>query len=197
MDEALFRAFYLERIPSQFERARAEAGDRATSVDASLAIVLRDPQAPQQELVLEIAAGHMRAVETSSAPRLLTLVHDAGAFAVIERESGDSILGFVAGMAGVTGELALTRTRVARLREIDGSIGFERTGERPFSLVVHFGDGAPGDRPDCRLRMTAETHERLRSGALDPQDAFLTEEVQVEGDMQKALQLAYAVLEPA
>ena len=37
---------------------------------------------------------------------------------------------------------------------------------------------------------------RLRSGALDPQTAFLNHQIVVEGDMQTAMQLALAAISP-
>jgi len=36
----------------------------------------------------------------------------------------------------------------------------------------------------------------LRSGRLNPQDAFLTGQIQVEGDLQLAMQLALAAVSP-
>ena len=40
-----------------------------------------------------------------------------------------------------------------------------------------------------------KAYERLRCGELDPQDAFLSNQIRVEGDMAMAMQLALAMVE--
>ena len=198
------RRFYTETIPEQFNRAfEAESTksqdtriDEMRAVNASLRIRMAGDETaggPPQVFTLEIDGGRMRPVEESKHPLLFTLEHDAQALGVLRRESGGSILDFLAGMSGVGGELRLTRGRVARLRDIEGTIRVERSGEAPFHLHLHF-RREPQSEIDCSLAMDDATHAALRSGELDAQDAFLTEQVRVEGDMQMAMQLAMAFI---
>lgn len=197
--------FYTTRIPEQFNRAlelqsEAEGDDAAKTLEAMRAVdtalrirvFTRESKAPN-EFVLEIDGGRMTATRESKLPILFTLEHDERALRVLESESGDSILGFLAGMSGVGSELRLTRGRVALLREIEGSIRFERSGASPFSLQLHFREPHSAE-PDCSLRMDDETHRALRAGELDAQDAFMTQQVLVEGDMQMAMQIAIAFI---
>jgi putative sterol carrier protein len=96
--------------------------------------------------------------------------------------------------------IKLTRARVAQIAAIKGSLLFELVGEGGFRLVAHLGgepDRSGADSPPATaIRVDAQAYRELRSGALQPQDAFLAGKIQVEGDMQLAMNLALAVLSP-
>ena len=47
-----------------------------------------------------------------------------------------------------------------------------------------------------RSRVERSAYAELRNGQLNPQDAFLTGRIQVEGDLQLAMQLALAAVAP-
>ena len=63
-------------------------------------------------------------------------------------------------------------------------------------LATHFGPAPVPAEPKTRIRVDAEAYRDLRSGALDPQLAFMNERIVVEGDMQAAMQLALAAVSP-
>ena len=44
--------------------------------------------------------------------------------------------------------------------------------------------------------MAEQAYRELREGALDPQLAFMTEQIRVEGDLQAAMQIALAAIAP-
>ena len=44
--------------------------------------------------------------------------------------------------------------------------------------------------------MDGEVYQQLRSGEMDPQDAFMSGKIDIVGDMQMAMQLALAVMSP-
>ena len=46
----------------------------------------------------------------------------------------------------------------------------------------------------CHLILDREIYAQLRAGEIDPQDAFMGGKIEIEGDMQVAMQLALAVL---
>ena len=50
--------------------------------------------------------------------------------------------------------------------------------------------------PKTRISVDAQAYRDLRSGALDPQLAFMNAQIRVEGDMQAAMQLALAAVAP-
>jgi putative sterol carrier protein len=64
-------------------------------------------------------------------------------------------------------------------------LAIRRDGEMMFSPPA-----------DTAIRVDTEAYRELRAGKLDPQEAFLAGKIAVEGDMQKAMQLALAVLSP-
>lgn len=198
------RRFYTERVPEQFNRtleaAHADGGDEGalyralTAVDTTLEI--RVDGAEGSPYFLNVDAGHMEAGTSPAHAPLMVLCHDLGAFAAIERESGDSALGFLGGMAGLGRELRLTRARVAALRQVDGTVRFSVTGEGGFTLCARFGGGEPAEPADCEVSIDRDVHARLRAGEIDAQDAFMSGKVDIAGDMQRAMQLALAVVSP-
>jgi len=198
------RAFYTERIPAQFNRAleeQAAAGpegarvlEEMRAVDATLKIVV--DAVDGGTFFLNVEKGRMTAADTPARPPFLTLLHDGAAFVRLEQEAGDSALGFLGGLAGMAGDIRLTRTRLANLAGLSGSLRFELVGEGGFTLVTHFGSGEIRAEPDCRISVEADAYRQLRAGEIGAQDAFMSGRIHVEGDAQMAMQLALAVLSP-
>ena len=197
-------SFYRERIPAQFNRAlerqqaRGEAGRRVfeamRAVDATIRVDVEG--AGGGTFYLNIRAGRMSADARAAHAPFLTLIQDRRAFDRVAREAGDSALALLGGLAGIAGEIALTRARVESLRAVDGLVRFEVTGEGGFVLGTHFGDAPVPAEPKTRISVDAAAYRELRSGALDPQLAFMDQRIVVEGDMQAAMQLALAAVAP-
>ncbi len=195
------KSYFTERLPEQWNRALAQQEqtvrlaqqllDDMRAVDATLRVVVDG-----ELYLLEVDGGQMRAAETSGRPPILTLVLDRSAFARVVEESGDSALGFLGGLSGLAGEMKLTRSRLANLAGVRGALRFEVSGERGFALTTHFGPDPVPDAPDTTLTVDAETYRELRSGQLDPQNAFMSGKIKIAGNMQLAMQLALAALSP-
>ncbi len=198
------RSFYTQRIPAQFNRAleqqegAGDAGGRLLedmrSVDATLKVVVEGERGGT--FFLNVDAGRMSADDAASHDPFLTLIHDEAAFERLEQEAGDSALGFLGGLAGLAGDIHLTKSRLANLAGLSGSLGFEMVGEGGFALTTHFGPGAPPDEPQCRISVESAAYAKLKTGELNPQDAFMGGQIHVEGDVQMAMMLALAVLSP-
>ena len=75
-----------------------------------------------------------------------------------------------------------------------GLLHFEVTGDEGFVLRSHFGGDPVPDAPDTTIRIDEAAYRDLRSGALDPQSAFMEHRIVVQGDMQIAMQLALAAV---
>ena len=203
MSAATPQSFYTERIPAQFNKAldeQAALGEEGAalladmSITATLRVIVEGDQGGT--FFLNLAEGRMAAGDDAAQPPFLTVVHDMQAFEVLEREAGDSALGFLGGLAGLAGEIKLTKTRIDNLAGLSGALRFELTGEGGFSLLTHFGADPIPEEPDCKISVEAEAYRQLQSGELNPQDAFMGGKINVEGDMQMAMQLALAALSP-
>ena len=204
MSDATPASFYGERIPAQFNRALerqqslGDAGRRVfeamRAVDATIRVDVEGPGGGTY--FLNIRAGCMSGDPSAAHPPFLTLIQDRRAFDRLSREAGESALALLGGLSGIAGELVLTRARVENLRQVDGLIRFEVTGEDGFALGTHFGADPVPAEPKTRITVDSAAYRDLRSGALDPQLAFMNQQIRVEGDMQAAMQLALAAVAP-
>jgi len=205
------RDFYERRVPAQWNSAlerqqqSGESDDDAArvaadmeAVDATIRVVVREEGAPETELdlYLNVEAGRMTAAGEPAQAPFMTLGHDAAAFLVLERESGDSVLGFLGGLAGLDEAMKLTAQRMQNLADLAGTLRFELTGEGGFALLVHFGADEITEPARCVLQIAREAYAQLRTGELNPQDAFMGGQISVTGDMQMAMQLALAAMTP-
>jgi hypothetical protein len=200
--------FYTRRVPAQWNKTLDEQEQAAAGGDEAAARVLAGMQAvdatirvqvrgsDRREFHLNIRAGRMQPGDETATPPFLTLAHDLSAFAVLERESGDSVLGFLGGLAGLQDSMKLTAGRMKNLSGMAGTLRFALTGDDGFELLVHFGDGLMADEARCSLEIAREAYEKLRSGELNPQEAFMNQQISVKGDMQMAMQLALAAMTP-
>jgi hypothetical protein len=204
------RSFYAERIPEQFNRAfeklQAKAEQPAASeddarilagvaaVETSLRVVVDGDS--DGSFFLNVDAGRMSCADGPTHPLFLTLVQDLNAFRVLERESGDSALGFLGGLAGLAGEFHLTAERLSQLGEVGGCLRFELQGDDGFSLLSNFGAGEAPSEPDATISVSEKAYAELQSGELNPMEAFMGGQIEILGDMQMAMQLALAMLNP-
>jgi hypothetical protein len=199
-------AFFAERLPAQLNRQLVDQEDAVAAaqrtlegmrgVDATLRFDVRGDGGGTW--YVNFAAARATAGPAPAHPPFLSIALDREHFEPLWREAGDNVLGFLGGVSGIGAPIQLTRARVAQLASVKGALLFELIGEGGFRLVAHLGgepaaDDAP---PATAIRVDAHAYRELRSGALQPQDAFLAGKIQVEGDMQLAMQLALAVLSP-
>jgi len=205
------RAFYEEIVPEQFNRLLAEQRS-ASDADPNAARMLEEMQAVRTSIVVQVDAGdagqglvrhvydidrgEMRLTDQPGFAAFMILGHSLGDFPNLRRECGESLLGFLGGLAGLGEEMCLTAQRVRSLRELAGSLVFERKGPGGFAIFASFGVDSPSPEPRATIRLDEEVYARLRAGELDPQDAFLDGLIDLEGDLEMAVGLALAALSP-
>lgn len=202
------QVFYRERVPEQFNQ-RLEEQRAAAGKDPAAARILAEMESVRTAIVVqvdsgdamhrhafEIDRGQMRYVDQPARAPFLILGHALEDFAHIRRECGDSLLGFLGGLAGLGEDMRLTSQRVRSLRELHGSLVFERVGAGGFALFASFGIETPTPEPRATIRLDESIYAQLRSGDLDPQDAFIDGRIDIEGDMEMAIGLALAALAP-
>jgi hypothetical protein len=165
-----------------------------SAVNTTLGVVIRGSD--EERIFLNIEQGRMTPAESAKHAPLFTLIHDPDSFEAFVAAAGESILGFLGGLAGLGQELRLTTQRMENLSLLRGALHFELRGEGGFALTAHFGSDPIPATPDCTLIMDREVYQQLREGKLEAQTAFLTGAVEIQGDMQLAIQLALAALAP-
>jgi hypothetical protein len=201
-------AFYRERVPEQFNRTLELQGEKARrDTDAerllnemrAVGALIRVEVASGEDAdvhLLEIEQGKMKAVDRSSRRPFFSLAHEIAHFENLRRRCGDSVLGFLGGLAGLEEEMLLTPQRVQSLRDLKGALRLEVEGDSGFVLEASFGVDPARAETSASIRLSPEVFEALQSGALDAQDAFFDEKVAVEGDLEIAIGAALAALSP-
>jgi hypothetical protein len=202
------RVFYAERVPAQFNRVLEDEREAARH-DAEAARRVEEMEAVRTAIVVQVDCGSslarhaydvergvMRYVEQPGYAPFLVLGHALDDFEDLRRECGDSLLGFLGGLAGLHEDMRLTSGRVRGLRELQGSIALERTGPGGFVVFAAFGVAAPAPQPDATIRIGEAVYAGLRSGEIDPQDAFLDGRIEVEGDVELAVGMALVASAP-
>lgn len=203
--------FYRIRVPAQYN-ATLIAQRSAAREDARAQALLEEMEAVRASIVVavgettfayDVERGQMTCVAEPGFAPFLVLRHSPEDFAALRTECGDSLLGFLGALAGLGDEMKITTQRVRSLRELAGGIQLERQGEGGFVLEAWFGVAREPQTPpnalpatQATLRLDAETYAALRSGALDPQDAFLAGGIPIEGDQGLAIGLALAAMSP-
>jgi hypothetical protein len=198
------RSYFTEQLPGQFERAlraqeraveaaqRVLAGMRA--VDTTLVVEVQGEGGGR--FVLNVDSGRLTPGDAPKHPVAMTLVQGRRDFERLIRDAGDSALGFLGGLSGLAGEIKLTKERLDLLAGLRGTLRFLVKGEDGFAVLTHFGPGAPKEPPDTEIRVEPEVYADLQAGRLDAQSAFMSGKLELEGDMQLAMQLALAAMSP-
>jgi SCP-2 sterol transfer family len=198
------RAFFEEQLPAQFEAALREQ-ERAVEAASRVLEGMRAVHATIRAEVrgegggtffLNVAGGRVTPGDRASQPPFLTLVLEQAGFAAFVRSMGGSALGFLGALSGLAQEMRLTQARIDGLAGMQGTLRFELRGAGGFTLLTHFGAGEPTPEPATSIAVDQGAFEALRAGRLNPQDAFLGGQIQVEGDLQLAMQLALATVAP-
>lgn len=198
------RTFYSKTIPDDFNRGldeQAALGDtgrrvleamRALSATIRIDLIGDDPAT----VYLNIEKGCMSAgLQASHAPSI-RIIQDGAMLRWLMRETDGSLTALLGALSGLGGEMKLTRKRMLDLEAVDGLIRFEVTGDNGFTLLTHFGTREMPAEPDAVIRMSEDSYAAMRSGRIDPQTAFLDDSIQTEGDLQKVMQVAFAVVAP-
>ena len=174
----------IDELRAQVQRLEAELQDRLAA-EATVVLVLEGDGGGSWHLHLQ--DGDMQLVDRPPSSPLVRVYQSRDDWEALARAQ---LAG--PGSAPMGGDL--TRTKVERLRALQGGLEF-RLGTEEGERVVHVQFG-PGDRtpPRCTLRLRADDARRLQAGELAPQAAFLQGLVKLEGDLAFALQVGAALL---
>jgi len=196
--------YFTERLPAQFDRALREQERAVESAQRVLdgmrgvttSLVVRVTGDGGGTFHLNIDDGRLTPGDAATHPVLLTLVQDRRGFDRLIADAEDSALGFLGGLTGLASEMKLTRARTEALAGVTGTLLFSVGGDDGFALTTHFGAGEPNDPPDTSILVDPAVYAELREGRLDAQNAFMGGKLEIEGDMQLAMQVALAAMAP-
>ena len=198
------RTFYTRTIPEQFNAAldaqerRGEAGlelyGGLRAVTATIRVEVTGEGGGT--FFLNIDRGRMQPGETAARPPFLTMQQDRASFDALVAQVGESAMALLGGLSGLTGGMHLTQGRVDNLAGLDGTIGLVVEGEGGFQIVSHFGAGPMAREPAATIRIDAEVYGKLRSGEVSAPSAFMEGKINVDGDLQLAMQLALSAVAP-
>jgi SCP-2 sterol transfer family len=198
------RVYFTELLPTQFERAlraqerAVEAAQRVLegmrAVRTTIVVTVRGEGGGT--FYLDVEGGRLSPGESPAHPVVLTLVQERADYERLIRDAGDSALGFLGGLSGLAGEMKLTKARLDVLSGVTGTLHFQVKGPEGFSIWTHFGPGEPKPTADTSIRVEPDVYAELRAGRLDAQNAFMGGRIEVEGDMQLAMQVALAAMAP-
>ncbi len=137
---------------------------------------------------LNIADGQMRVADHPQAEPFMTVSQTEADW---ER--------FVGGMSGLFGgdpRRPLGRSRIERVRAINGAVRFVLTGlpdGASWACTLYFGARPRPAEPHATVTLSTETVAKVQSGQLDPQVAFMQGQVKLAGDPGLAMQLGMAL----
>lgn len=197
------QVFYRERIPAQWNRRLdeqeqlgqegREVFDGMKTVNATIRVDILDSESTY---FLNISDGCMMAGEEAAHPPFLTLRQDRVAYERLAVEAGDSAMAMLGGLSGLAGELRLTQRRVDNMTDVQSLLKLVIQGDNGFELLTHFGTGPFPNEPAASITVDEEAYRELRSGTLNPEEAFMDGRIAIEGDLQVAMQLALAAISP-
>jgi putative sterol carrier protein len=203
--------YYAEQVPAQFNRLLDEQEQAAAGTDskaeyarqvldgmrAVTATIRIDVQGEGGGTwFLNILDGRMVSSDAGEQAPFLTLIQDSASYERLVAEAGDSALGMLGGLSGLAGEMKLTRARIDNLTGVGGSLQFTLSGDAGFTLLTHFGSDPVPEQPTTTITVDPDGYRKLRAGEIQAHEAFMSGLIQVEGDMQLAMQLALAALSP-
>jgi len=192
--------YFEKRVPQAWnERLAAQAARGAEGKDQ-----LAKMRAVEFALEVEVGAsgrfhllverGEMRTSPSSHPDPLVTLGLSEADCARLEATVGPSPMNLLGGVGG-NPDFVLTPSRVAALREIEGTMRIEVKGAQDWGVVVHFG-APPVPAATTTVSIADAEFAQLLSGALDLQGAFMTGKLQLGGNVEVPMKMAMAIMTP-
>lgn len=186
----------LERLEREREALAKQIGDlRAMRV--SLRVVLAGD--PPRNFFLNLADGKLSLADAPAEPPLVTIEQSEADWAAAVEREGVGGFDMFSGKAAAPGSMSLTPARAQKLRALKGSLRLVLTdlpggeADRAWSITTRFGD-APEGPPTTTMTMKYEDSQAMRSGGLNPQQAFMAGKIKIAGDMSFAMQLGMAMM---
>jgi hypothetical protein len=194
--------FFKDRIAPQFSRRIDELRRQIITLEqqiqerlnaqGTVRIVVEDENGGVW--YLNVNKGEMTVTSEAAFPPVMTVYQPRAYFDWAASMATEAGL-FGPGARNNQGEL--TKSRLDRLKMLKGLLQFTFThlpddGEQSF--CIQFGEGERPASPQTVLMLKAEDAQRLATGELNPQVAFMSGVIKVSGDMALAMQFGAAMM---
>jgi hypothetical protein len=178
--------FFTQWLPQQLQSLGSLIAALAGDVKAGIAT--RVIGAGDWTAILE--GGKIR-IEAGLAPdALVTFILPEKNFIEAVTGQRQDMMGKPPAGAGTPEQMAAqAKQNLQALREINGAIKFVVEDEKmPFEATVKFGGELQSD-PDCTITVGLDTARSMAAGETNPQAAFMSGQIKIEGDMTMVMQL--------
>ncbi len=184
--------FFVNFVPEQFNKNKDKLPEESKDLVAAIAIQLDGDGGGVWTIKLD--KGDLSATEGEGEDRIVLVSQSVADWrSAISGERGfrmDQIGGGGEGGGGMPQGPPLTQDKIERLKEIDGAIKFRITDKEKgdWEIIVKFGK-PDKEEPDCTISVTSEDAAAMRKGELNPQMAFMSGKIQLQGDMGFAMRI--------
>ncbi len=192
--------YFEKRVPEAWNRRLQQQRDHGAdgqdllakmrAADFALEVIV--PAAGSYHL--EVRDGEMRALDAARPDVLLSLSMSPSDCIKLEASVGASPMALLGGVGGMP-DFVLTPDRIAVMREIEGTMRVQVTGDDAWGVIIHFGS-PPVPDPRTTVSIPQEEFTKLIAGEMDLQGAFMTGKLEMEGDVEVPMKMAMAVMAP-
>jgi hypothetical protein len=141
---------------------------------------------------VNIKNGEVEIGQSPAGEPILTVYQSLADFQAAAGEIGGLGLG-----GGPGGQGELTKSRISRIRAIKGTLQFKVTDladGREMSVITHFGPGERAAEPQATVSIHADNARKMRTGELNPQQAFMSGMIRISGDTALVMSVGMAMM---
>jgi len=181
--------FFSEWLPSQVEAFKDMIGSLGGDTSAAVAFRITGDGGGDWTTLLE--KGKVKIEKGIKSDALVTVVMSATNFVEAVTGQLEDIMQPPPGTGDMTPDQAAARAKenMEAIKSIHGSVkGVIEDDKKPFSAMVKFG-GELRDEPDVTVTMERTTALAIAKGETNPQAAFMSGQVKIEGDLSILMQL--------
>lgn len=181
--------FFNEWLPTQMEPFKDMIASLGGDVSAAMSVRIKGEGGGDWTALLQ--GGEVKISEGISDDALVTIIMEAGNFVEAVTGQMEDFMQPPPGAGDMSPEQAAAKAKenLETLKGIHGTIKMAlEDAEKPFWAMIKF-QGEIKDEADVTVSMERATSLAIASGETNPQAAFMSGQVRIEGDMSILMQL--------
>ncbi len=184
-------AFFSDWLPAQIGDFKDMIKEVGSGISASSSVRVTGDNGGEWAIGLD--NGEVAISEGLKDDSLVTITISEGNFVeAVTGKRAEVPLGMPGGAAGGMDPLKAIeemKSKMDALKNISGSFQFKIDDDSPFAATIKFA-GPMTEEPTATIIINSETATELATGELNPQAAFMSGKLQIQGDMGLLMQLA-------